>query len=502
MPHFECSSLFSDHAVLARGKEIRVFGMAETGEKVTAELRDEAGRLLAKDTAEARGGRFLCVLPPQKARTGCRLLLSCREQTEEYADIAIGDVYFAGGQSNMELEVQNADEGQQCIRTHSNPLVRYYNVPKRSMWNEEAEQANRNARWAPVAPGTAKDMSAVAYFFAMKLQKETGVPVGIVDCYWGGTSVTCWLDADTLDSVREGQRYAREYAQKSAGVTMDEYLKKEKAFQADMDRWNNAVNALKKENPAITWPEINEKAGLCPWNPPVGPGSPYRPGGLFETMTERVIPLTLTGVLFYQGEEDAGRTERYDELLSALIRLLRAKFRDDTLPFFNVQLPMWIADGAQDTFTWPRLRLLQQRVNDQTANSALVCLIDQGEYDNIHPTAKRVVGERLAGEALRMLYGRSAPAAPRALGKYRAGAELHVRVSQPLADRGEGDWLLEIAGEDGIFYPAKAEIREEEIVLSHPAVPRPQSARYAYTDYAKTRLFAESGLPLMPFWLS
>lgn len=501
MPHFECSSLFSDHAVLARDKEIRVFGAAENGERVTAELWDEAGRLLARDTAEARDGKFLCALPPQKAQTGCVLAISCGDEKKEFTDIAVGEVYLAGGQSNMELELQNADEGQSCIQTHVNPLVRYYNVPKRAVWNEEAIQANRDARWVPVAPGTARDMSAVAYFFAMMLQKETGVPVGIVDCYWGGTSVTCWLDGDTLDSVREGQRYVREYEEKSAGVTMEAYLEKEKAFQADMDRWSKAVNALKKENPAITWPEINEKAGLCPWNPPVGPGSPYRPGGLFATMTERVIPLTLTGVLFYQGEEDTARTAHYDELLSALIRLLRRKFRDDALPFLNVQLPMWIADGAQDTFTWPRLRLLQQRVCDQTKNSALVCLIDQGEYDNIHPTAKRVVGERLAGEALRLLHGVSAPDAPRALSKYRAENTLRVRLSLPVADRGEGDMLLEIAGEDGKFYPAETVIRGEELILSHPGVPRPVSARYAYTDYARVRLFGENGLPLRPFWL-
>lgn len=499
MARFQCSSLFSDHAVLARRKEIRIFGEADVA--VTAELRDDAGRLLASDTAPSRDGRFLCLMPPQEAATGCTLTVRCGNEEAIFTDIAVGEVYLAGGQSNMELALINADEGAACVAAHDNPLVRYYNVPQRARWNEEAAEANRTARWTPVAPGTAGDMSAVAYFFAMKLQKELGVPVGIVDCYWGGTSVTCWMDEETLDSLAEGRRYVAAYAELSKGVTMAAYLEKEKAFLEGLDRWNRQVEALKKDNPAITWDEVIAQAGYCPWNPPAGPGSPYRPGGLYKTMLERVIPLTLTGVLFYQGEEDAARTDRYDELLFALIRLLRARFMDDMLPFLNVQLPMWIDAGVQDTFTWPRLRLAQQRVCDMDRHSGLVCLLDQGEFNNIHPTAKRVVGERLMQEALRVVHGKAVPQAPRAIQKYRDGNRLHVRLTQAVTAKAEGNLMLEIAGADGAFYPADAAIEGEELILSSPCVARPVAVRYAYTDYAKVLLFGENGLPLSPFWL-
>ena len=497
---FQPSSLFSDGAVLCRGKEIRVFGAAEL--PVTAVLENSRGELLGRDTAESRDGRFLCVLPPQAAQTDCVLTLRCGGEIRECRNVAIGDVFLANGQSNMELELQNADEGPDCIRNHSNTLVRYYNVPKCPRVGPETEQANRDARWRTIAPGSGGDMSAVAYFFAMTIQRHTGVPVGIIDCYWGGTSISCWMREETLQGLAEGQRYLADYAEKTRGVTMAQYLEKEAAFQQAFDRWNQAVAALREKEPGIGWPDINLRLGPCPWNPPAGPGSPYRPFGLEGTMLERVVPCALTGVLFYQGEEDTARTERYEELLTAYIFQLRRQFMDSTLPFLNVQLPMWIDANARDSFTWPRLRLAQQQAASQVRHSGLAVLLDQGEYDNIHPTNKRVVGERLALEARRVIYGEGdAEQAPRAESKYSRDGALHVALTQNVRLRDGGDTLLEIAGEDGVFYPAETEFRARELVLSHAAVPRPVQARYAWTDYAIVRLFGENGLPLAPFWL-
>ena len=495
---FQVSPLFTDHAVLCRDRELRIFGTADA--PVTAVLRDAAGRVLAEDTAEPADGRFLCLLPPQEARTGCTLTLDCGGGRAVFADIAIGDVYLASGQSNIELELQNADEGPACIASHDAPAVRYFNVPKQPRDTEEAEAAYRTARWVGIAPGTAADMSAAAYFFAMKMHDKLGVPVGIIDCYWGGTSITCWMDEDTLRSLSEGQRYLAEYEAAAHGKSMETYLAEEAVFNEGMDRWNRAAADLKRQEPGISGEEINARLGPAPWNPPAGPGSPFRPCGLHRTMLRRVMPCALTGVLFYQGEEDTARTEHYDQLLAAYVLKLRQWFRDETLPFLNVQLPMWIAAGAADSFTWPRLRLQQQYVRDQLRHTGLVIQLDQGEYDNIHPTAKRVVGERLADEALRVIYGQEdAPQAPRAVRAVREGGALRITLTAPVRLRGEGPALLEIAGQDGVWYPADLQSEGRSLLLSHPAVPRPISARYAWTDYAGVRLFGENGLPLEMF---
>ena len=128
-------------------------------------------------------------------------------------------------------------------------------------------------------------------------------------------------------------------------------------------------------------------------------------------------------------------------------------------------------------------------------------LLDQGEYDNIHPTNKRVVGERLYEAALDAVYHEPARLSPFACGKYQQEGKLHVCLSASVQEREEGEYLLEIAGEDGVFLPAQVSLKEKELVLSHPDISRPVMARYAWTDYAIVRLFGENGLPLAPFWI-
>ena len=501
MQKFQLSPLFTDGAVLCRNKEIRLFGTAETGISLHLTLTDQAGNLLAEDALTAKDGRFCFFLPPQQAQEGCTLTLTDGQDTAMYSDVAVGDVYLASGQSNMELELQNADEGKELIPVHENPHVRYFNVPKCPRFTPEMEEANRNARWMKVAPGTAKDMSAVAYFFAMKLQPHLNIPIGIIDCYWGGTSVTCWMSEETLNLTAEGQRYLKEYEDSWAGKSMEQYLAEEAAWMGSLDAWARKADALKVVHPEYTTKELNAEIGPCPpWDPPAGTGSPYRPHGLFHTMLERVIPAALTGVLFYQGEEDSWRTTQYDILLSTYIIRLRELFRDHELPFLNVQLPMWI-DGAatEDSKLWPRLRMAQQKVYRNFRNTGLAVLLDQGEFDNIHPTNKRVVGERLFESALDVIYHQPARLSPFAIGKCQKDGKLYISLSAPVADRGVGDLLLEIAGEDGKFLPANAQINGDTLILSSPAVPRPCMARYAWTDYAIVRLFGENGLPLAPF---
>ena len=499
MPRFQLSRLFSDHAVLCRGKEIRVFGQAEENITLTAALRDAAGNTLAEDRLCTEKGSFTLLFPPQAAQCGCTLTVSDGISIETFHDIAIGEVYLANGQSNMELELQNANEGRELIRTHANDLVRYYNVPKFAREGEDAAQANRNAEWRAIAPGVGADMSAAAYFFAMKLQPALNVPVGIIDCYWGGTSITCWMDEETIEATAEGRRYLAEYEKNSQGKTLEEYLKEEEAFCQETCAWEKQAEEIMRRDPDTTPQQLKAALGPYPWHPPIGCGSPYRPNGLFHTMLERVVPMTLTGVLYYQGEEDTWRTERYDILLTSYILRLRELFRDNELPFLNVQLPMWIDAGAQDSKTWPRLRMAQDKVYRNVRNTGLVILLDEGEFDNIHPTNKRVVGERLFLEAMDVVYRQPAEKAVLACGHSIRDHALCVALTAEVVDSGEGDYLMEIAGEDGAFVPADVAVEGDLLRLSNPSVERPVKARYAWTDYAIVRLRGKNGLPLAPF---
>ena len=493
-------ALFTDGAVLCRGKEIRVFGGAGCGTEVTARLYGRDGTLLAEGTAAVREGRFTVLLPPQEARTGCRLTISDGRETFAAEDVAVGEVFLAGGQSNMELELRNADEGQELLRTHEDPLLRFFNVPRMPRRGAEADAAFDAARWEAVAPGKGDANSAAAYFFALALRKRMPeMPLGIIGCYWGGTSITCWTGEEALRETAEGARYLDEYAARTAGKSMEAYLEEERRFEDVFGRWCGTVDEYKASHPEADWGQIEEACGPSPWCPPEGPGSPYRPAGLAGTMLSRIVPATLTGVLYYQGEEDAWRTDRYDLLMEQLIRHWRALFREAELPFIFVQLPMWLACGAEDSFRWPLTRIAQAAARDAVRNTGMVCLLDQGEYGNIHPTAKRPVGERMAELAGALLYG-GGEVSPRARGKYTEGNALTVLLTAPVRVRGGGKAeLLEIAGEEGGYVPAEAEVLGDRLRLTAAGVRRPVRARYAWTDYGTVNLFGEGGLPLEPF---
>ncbi|MBR6165939.1 MAG: hypothetical protein IKQ45_08450 [Clostridia bacterium] len=495
------ASLFTDGAVLCRRKEIRIFGEVSGGRAVTVRLEDAAGRTLAEAAAEEQNGRFLALLRPQEAQAGCRLTIRAGEECAEARDVAVGDVFLAGGQSNMELELRNAREGPECLREAEDPLLRFFNVPRIAVEGPALRKAAEEARWQPVRPGTGGESSAVAWFFARKIrQRNPEIPVGIIGCYWGGTSVTCWTEEETLRTDAEGTRYLEEYAAQSAGKSMETYLEEEKRFQDTMGAWNRKMEEFRQAHPGAAWKEIEAACGYAPWNPPAGPGSPYRPGGLARTMVAQAAPFALTAVLFYQGEEDTWRTEHYDRLMILLIREWRKRFRDAELPFLFVQLPMWLDWGAEDTFRWAALRLAQAAVRDTVRNTGMVCLLDQGEYGNIHPAVKRPVGERLAELAGSMLYGKG-EVSPRARGKYTEGETLTVCLSAPVRiPEGGKACLLEIAGETGAYVPAEAEILGDRLRLRADGIRFPVRARYAWTDYSdRVNLFGENGLPLEPF---
>ena len=494
------AALFTDGAVLCRNKEIRVFGEADSGAEVSVCLLDRNGNALAEGACRS-DGRFLVSLCPQQAQAGCRLVIRCGMEQAEAADVAIGEVFLAGGQSNMELELRNADEGAGIIKDYNDPLLRFFNVPKIAIAGPEHRKANDGTRWHAIAPGQGGENSAVAYFFAAKLRERMPeVPVGIIGCYWGGTSVTCWMEEETLRTTAEGTRYLEEYAAQCAGITMEAWLEKDKVFWETLNAWDKAVAEYQQAHPGAEWREVEGVCGPAPWNPPLGPGSPFRPAGLAVTMVREVVPVTLTGILYYQGEQDAEATDRYDELMKLLIGAWRELFRDSGLPFLFVQLPMWLNWYAEDLRSWAKLRLAQAKARDEAENAGMICLLDQGEYGNIHPTAKRPVGERLAELAGAMIYGKG-EVSPRALGTETEGDTLVVRLSAPVrTPGGEAPNLLETAGEDGVYVPAKAEIRGDTLRLTAESVSRPAHARYAWTDYSdKVNLFGENGLPLEPF---
>ncbi len=488
--------IFSDHMILSRRKEIRIFGTADEGTLITGSL---AGRT---SVAQAANGRFLMIFPPMEAGVDYTLTLSDGETSYTFTDVAIGDVFLAGGQSNMELELQNADEGQDLIRTHNDPLLRSFYVPKVPILTEDFVKNERaHSCWKLCQPGEIKEVSAVAYFFALKVRKEQNVPVGIVGCNWGGTSASCWVEQDMLEQNAAGQFYLEMYKEKVGDKTEEQY----DAELAEYDRinaaWGKKVEELKAINPEISWNDILKEAGDCPWPPPMGPKSQFRPAGLVETMIKRVAPYSLTAALFYQGEEDAPRAQWYEMLLTTMVVNWRKLFKDMELPFLNVQLPVFKNFGEEDYTDWGNLRYQQWKVAHNLSHSGIAITIDLGELGNIHPTDKRSVGERLYQVALPIVYSQPGETSVYATGKYPEDGALMVTLSGPVCEKGEATAFFEVAGADGAYHRANATLLSGRIQLTCEAVPHPIMARYAHLNYTTVNLFGENGLPLAPFVL-
>ncbi len=495
---FKAAPLFGDNAILPLNKELRIFGTADEGETICARLTAADGTVTGEGESTAWDGRFLLHLPPQKANAG-PLTLTLTSQSTKYTavNLRVGYLFLAGGQSNMEWSLWNAEGGQEIIQTHEDADLRYFNVPRVSVLDEAGQAAHAAAHWQPIAPHQGGDMSAVAYFFAAEVRKKTGLPVGILGCNWGGTSILSWMDETALHRCVPAMQAAEEYERQYGEIPLPEWQRKQNAFQADMDAWNAKVAEIKAANPGIEWAEVEKQAGACPWNPPPGPGSPYRPGQLAKTMVEAIVPAALSGVLFYQGESDVDRAEDYCEMLITLVNRWRELFGDAELPFYNVQLPMYIDAGAQDDHRWAILRHQQEKVWRTLRNSFLAVMLDAGEYGNLHPVDKRTPGARLARLFLERTENCS-PAQPWAVGKSTCGNTLTVTLTHPV--QGEPD-LFEIAGEDGKYIPAKAVLDGSQIHLTAEGVNHPVKARYAWVNWAKVHVFGETGLPLAPFVL-
>ena len=499
---FKVSPLFGDHAILPVGRELRIFGTADEGEVIRARLTARDGAVTGEGVSAARDGRFLIHLPPQTLGAGpFTLTLTSDSMTWTAADLATGFVFMAGGQSNMEWGLWNARGGQEVIRSHDDPDLRYFNVPRVSVLDEKGQAAHDAAHWQRIEPHVGGDMSAVAYFFAREVRAKTGFPVGIVGCNWGGTSILSWMDDVALNRSVPAMKAAAAYEETIAGITLPMWQERQDAFQAEMDEWNGKVARIKEADPGIEWAEVERQAGVCPWHPPIGPGSPYRPGQLHRSMVSQIIPMALSGILFYQGESDVERAEDYGELLITLVTRWRELFENAELPFYNVQLPMYIDAGAEDDRRWAILRQQQEKAWHALRDSYLAVMIDAGEYGNIHPVDKVTPGERLARLFLENFTHRH-PAQPWAMRKSTCGNVLTVELTGPVeARRGEPD-LFEVAGEDGVYHPARAELDWHRIHLTAEQAPHPVKARYAWVNWGEVHVFApHGGLPLAPFCL-
>ncbi len=529
--NFSVAAVFSDHMVLQRNKWTVVFGEAENGSLVEASLYDDKGTVLCKNTCIAENEHWLLQLEPQSAQTGCKLEVSCDKETKCFCDIAIGEVWLAGGQSNMEFELQNCKEGPaELADDTAGKNVRFYYTNKIGWMDDKFFEAEKQTAWQTWESPSRGAWSAVGYFFAKKLAADLDCTVGVIGCNWGGTSASAWMRREFLEEDRDLNSYLNDYAEATRGKSIEQQCKEFDDYEIENAAWQEKFSKLWEKQPGISWAEAEKILGKNPWPGPASCKNPYRPCGLYDCMVSRILPYTLKGVLWYQGESDDHKPAFYYKLFRSLIDNWHTDWKDEDLPFVFVQLPVHRYEADPDFHHWCIVREGQAKVSASVRNAWMTSAFDLGQYNDIHPVAKKELAERMEKNALANVYQLIPSldaAAPQVEGCYPSEGQLVLTFSNaPLGfevrndekrfeeykkmEANQGKTVspdftgFEIAGSDGVWWPAKFALggtdgKLNTIILCSDKVSRPVAARYGWYNYGPVTIYGKNELPLCPF---
>lgn len=495
----QAAAVFSSHMVLQQGKRIAVFGTGTAGEKVLVSVPE---RNITVSGRVREDGTWKVYLPALEGRLSLTMIVSGEDTEQVFTDVVTGEVWLAGGQSNMEFFLMNAKGGVEELKVCSRSDVRCYNVYRSIIKDENFEKTERTNSWKRASEENAREWSAVAYWAAKELSEKLGVPVGIIGCNLGGTSASCWMPGEDLCRHTEIQPYWQDYLEACAGRTDEEMIAAYDEYVEYHTAWEKRMQACYQENGNMKWPEIIERCGENRWPGPMGIKNPLRPSGMYETMLSRVSPYTIRGFWYYQGENDDHRPDTYYTLLTSMIYRWRRDWEDERLPFLLVQLPIFCYEDRPDDQNWCMIRETQLRVYENLKNTGLVVPLECGEFDNIHPADKQPVAHRLALQALYQVYGGGEKAAfgPMYRGFSVEGDTLILEFDHAedgLCLNGDGAGF-EIAAEEGAYVPARAEIAGNTVRLTSPEITGPARARYAWRNFTPVTLYGKNGLPAAP----
>ena len=431
------SGIFTDNMVLQRNDEVTMWGWGGLNEEISITTSWDA-KIYQVTTSLSTKWELKMNTPEAGGPYTISVKGSSNEQVLQ--NIMIGEVWLCSGQSNMEWSANNGiDNAQEEIQNANYPDIRFYTVTKRT---SNTEQDDVVGSWEECTPETMQNFSAIGYFFARRLQGELNIPIGIIDTGWGATSAEVW----TPKSVFNG----------------DDYLK-----------------------------EQTKKIGTNKW-------APVEPSILYNAMIYPIKKFKIAGALWYQGESNAANPESYETLFSSMITSWRNAWGYD-FPFYYVQI-------APYNYGQPKQGVLvrdAQRRALKTAKTAMVVVSDICTVDDIHPRNKQDVGLRLANIALKKQYDSYKEEVFGPLFKQvnfvNHKAEIIFDNAQGLFFRGKKGTHFEIAGTDGTFFPAKARIKNDKVILTSKEVKEPTNVRFAWSNTALPNLFNGTGLPASSF---
>lgn len=479
--------LFADHAVLQRDKPLPVWGTASAGEKVAVSFRGQTMHATA-----GGDGHWIVFLDPAPASASPAELTITGKNQVVVRDVVVGEVWLCSGQSNMEWPVSRAANAAAEIAAANFPLLRHVKIDHTVA--DVPAGSVKTSGWQPATPQSAGGFTAVGYFFARDIQQKLDVPIGLINCSWGGTPIEAWMSPAALGSDARFM-VVQERWQK----TLADFPAAQAAHEMRLAAWLKAEADAKAGGEAAyrAWLKQNARP-----RPPRGPGDPWTPAGLFNGMVNPLLPYALRGALWYQGENNADRAGEYRALFATLVTSWRGHFAQGDFPFYWVNLANFKAPTDPTGMTWAFLREAQTQVL-ALPQTGQALAIDIGNPDDIHPADKQEVGRRLALLAKVRVYGFSGDdTGPTFERVTREGAALRVRFTHAdggLLARDKPVQSLEIAGADRVFRRAQGRIERDTLLVWSPEVKVPVAVRYAWRNAPEANLYNGAGLPAVPF---
>jgi len=444
------ASIFTDHMVLQQQSNVAIWGWTKPASTVKISTSwdkknytasaDATGKFKVKVATPVAGGPFEITF-----NDGEILVLK---------DILIGEVWFCGGQSNMEMPMKGFKSqpiigSNEAILKSKNSNIRLYTVPRSSITTKQ--ENSKPSDWKLASPETVANFSATGYYFGQLISQMLNVPIGLINDSYGGSSIEAWMAPEDLSAFPE----------------------------------------VKIPKPTDTIKEVSRT-----------------PTTLYNGMLHPVIGYGIKGVIWYQGESNYDRPEQYATLFPTMVSAWRKAWGMGDFPFYYAQIAPYkyslLPENSTGKNNSAYIREVQRNALKTIPNAGMAVLMDIGEEKSIHPPNKKQGGERLAYLALAQTYGIKGfgYASPNyesiTIDKDKAVLKFQ-NVPNGLTSFGKELSLFEIAGADKKFYPAKATITGSSVTVSATEVKEPVAVRYAFKDFVVGDLFGNDGLPVSSF---
>lgn len=465
--------------VLQRDVAVPIWGWAAVGEEVTVEFAGQVKTALPDST-----GKWMVSLDPLEASVEPRSLVIRGANVLTLDDVLVGEVWLASGQSNMEWTFSQCDPSEwtnaQTKKDH--PHVRVFHVSQHLVAGVPMDDTV--GQWKSCAEITAhpQSVSAVGFFFALKIQEELGVPVGILDANWGGQRIETFIPNEGYEA---------------AGIP----LRPQRPVHA-----RNAVGGLRGLASSVNHSADMAERGLMVAYPDFAPYG-RSDNFIYNAMIAPLTPYAIRGAIWYQGESNRGAPD-YFKKIQALSMGWSEVFKVPSIPIHMVQIAPFAYNKAaleQDSTLCDTIWKTQYQAAREIPGVEVVAIHDTNiDIRDIHPRFKKPVGEKLASSALRHQYGKTIPASGPRVNEARAEGNAVVvsflDVDQGLeTSDGQPPTWFELSGDGRQFVRAEASIEGQQIRVQSAQVLEPRFVRMGWVDTAIPNLRDKNGWPVFAF---